>query len=100
MTQACCILVSSICNVPYILAATINLRDLILEEIGVDIHKHTRETLFPERAEVALSPMTVRSATPPRPATATDDNALSMEEYEAIVASHQRDLDMIQDRYE
>lgn len=79
--------------------ATKTLRELILEEIGVDIQHHTKETLFPERTEVALSPMTIRSATPPRPISATED-AVPMDEFEAILNSHQRDLDMIQQKYE
>ena len=76
-----------------------NIRDLILEEIGVDIRTQTKETLFPEKRDMTNSPMTVRG-TPTLSHHSQDDDAVPAEELEAILDSHQRDMDLMQQSYE
>ena len=82
------------------IAGTCTLRDLIIDEIGVDILEHTKETLFPETRDKAGSPMTIRGTPPPSRGKSSVDDAIPSEELEAILDSHQRDMDSMQQGYE
>ena len=81
-------------------SGTGTLRDLIINEIGVDILEHTKESLFPETLDKAASPMTVRDTPPPSRGKSADGDAIPSEELEAILDSHQRDMDSMQQGYE
>lgn len=77
------------------------LRDLIKDEIGVDILEHSKESLFPDTHDMAASPMTIRDTpTPSRSRSADIDDAIPNEELEAILDSHQRDMENMQQGYE
>ncbi|KAF6026848.1 hypothetical protein EB796_014832 [Bugula neritina] len=76
------------------------LRDLIIDEIGVDITEHTKESLFPETRDIAHSPMTVRGTPTPSRHSTDNEEAIPAEELEAILDSHQRDMDVMQQSYE
>ncbi|XP_067946384.1 uncharacterized protein [Watersipora subatra] len=78
---------------------TMNLRDLILEEIGVDIRHQTKATLFPEKHDRTNSPMTVRG-TPTLSRHSNEEETIPAEELEAILDSHQRDMELMQISYE
>jgi len=63
----------------------------------VDILEHSRETLFPDKQDIASSPMP--APTPPPSKSVTEDE-LSMEEYEAMVEMHQREMNSMQANYQ
>lgn len=83
----------------FIFTGTANLRTLIFDEIGVDILEHSKETLFPQTRDKSHSPMTVRG-TPSPSYQSKEEDAIPADELEAILDSHQRDMDVMQQGYE